>query len=410
MKKLIAIALVLSSAIEAHALTARTRVVVREPDFDAVIRTETLTDLTVAGRLEGTYFKVVDGKADEAIRLDNPDTELVLRAATAYYHLTKAREWFVRNTAATHVRSLPQMIIRVNIKNQFNEMGQFAHDEVAQQFNNALTIPPGQSPDFVPPAERRTWNTEIWFRPAKQIDIAELNLRDPALGEWGGVLSAYRQQAHMQTLARFLSSSALEATGRSGTYFETENLIRVAGTALLLEAVYRWGDPIARFFSRRHFHLDSALVPEIIYHEYAHVALSDHLVLSHSSAVIEGMADYFAGRIANSPRLATNIEDYNTFNGKRANQRRMQTYRVQFETTDWANADFVFGMLWDLQSIIGQGQATDRFVYALRERLETSNTIRGQFVEGVLSTCDQLCTDRFNQRVRILQRYDRRGL
>ena len=47
---------------------------------------------------------------------------------------------------------------------------------------------------------------------------------------------------------------------------------------------------IEYLFTRKWYKFDSALVPEIIYHEFAHLALSDNLELSHSTPVIEGMA------------------------------------------------------------------------------------------------------------------------
>ncbi len=73
-----------------------------------------------------------------------------------------------------------------------------------------------------------------------------------------------------------------------------------------------------------------ALVPEIIYHEYAHIALSDSLELTHSTAVIEGMADFFAGKIGGNHKLAMHIKKHNTFSGK--NAKRKQQYMAQFET------------------------------------------------------------------------------
>jgi hypothetical protein len=384
------------------------RVVVRDHRFRAKVQEMVLPYLTSSEKVEGEFFKVVKGKSREAIRFDDADRDLVLRASTTYYHLNKARDYFVHELKASYVENLPQLVVRVELTNQFNELGHFANDNLTPQYNNALTIPAGKG---MPGRGIEPWEMEIWFRPQKKVHINTLKIKGGAMGDWGTVLSAFRKQMHMSSLQRFVAQLAQAQlnpdTPMAQNFYSWESLVRVAGTSLLLEAVYQFSDPITRAVSRKWFWLDSALVPEIIYHEFAHVALSDHLVLSHSTAVIEGMADFFAGQIADSPNLATRIKKYNTFNGKKAN--RKQSYMVQFETTDYANSDFVFGMLWDLNSIIGQEPAPS-FVYALREKINTNSTIKNQFIEGILETCEEKCELPFVDKLKILQRYNSRGI
>lgn len=384
------------------------RVVMRSESFKPIIRTLELSHLTSPDSFDGKYFKVVKGKSDEAISFNDEDEALVLRAATTYFHLNKAREWFIRELKSQYVQKLPKLTVRVDITNQFNELGHFANDKLDPQYNNALTIPAGNG---IEGRGIKPWEMEIWFRPVKKVHIDELKIKNDGMGEWGGVLASFRKQMHMSTFQRFLAQLIQTQTSDSPTIMEQtfgwENLIRVAGTSIFLELAYQYADPLARAFSRKWFWLDSALVPEIIYHEYAHVALSDHLVLSHSSSVIEGMADFFAGQIANSPNLATKIKNYNTFNGKKAT--RKQQYQVEFETTDWANSDFVFGMLWDLNAIVGD-EKSPQFVYSLREKINTNSTIRKQLIEGILKTCATDCASPFTDRVKILRRYNSRGI
>ncbi len=383
------------------------RAVIRDAGFNANIRTVELKHLTSSERFDGEFFKVVKGKEGVAVSMGDADRNLVLRAATTYFHLNKARDYFVDKLGSTYVAALPKIIVRIEHTNQFNELGHFAHDNLEPQFNNALTIPAGSG---IEGRGVKPWEMEIWFRPEKKVHVDELKIKGGnGIGEWGSVLSAFRQQMHMTSMQRFLSQLALTQTSDLPTenVIGWENLVRVAGTSLLLEAVYKYADPLSRAFSRKWFWLDSALVPEIIYHEYAHVALSDHLELSHSSAVIEGMADFFAGQIADSSKLATNIKDHNVFNGKKAT--RKQQYSVQFETADYANSDFVFGMLWDLRAIVGEAPAP-QFVYNLRQKIDTNSTIRKQLIEGILDTCIDLCEHPFVDKLKILQRYNARGI
>lgn len=384
------------------------RVVIRDQRFRAQIRQMALPHLTSNEKVEGLYFKIVKGKSNEAVSFDDADEDLVLRASTTYYHLNLAHEYFIEKMKSQYVADLPQMIVRIELTNQFNELGKFANDNLSPQYNNALTIPAGKG---LAGRNIEPWNMEIWFRPLKRVHVDTLKIKGGALGNWGGVLSAFRKQMHMTSLQRFLAQLAQAELNRDtpmyDNFYSWENVLRTAGTSIMLEAVYQFADPLSRAFSRKWFWLDSALVPEIIYHEYAHVALSDYLVLSHSTAVIEGMADFFAGQIANSANLATRIKDYNTFNGKKATKN--ESYMVQFETSDYANSDFVFGMLWDLKKILGDEAAPD-FVYNLREKINTNSTIRNQFIEGIIDTCNERCDNPFVDKLKILQRYDSRGI
>lgn len=383
--------------------SVNTPVIVRDQEFEARTRVVTLENLLGPDRIEGVHFKVVTGKSDTPVSFGD-DPAIVFRAATTYYHLSKARDFFVSKLGAAFVKDMGQLVIRVDHKNQYNDLGHFANDNLEPQYNNALTVPGGEG---LAGRNVRPWGTEIWFRPMKKVHISELKVKDPGMGSWGALLAQFRQQTRMTTLQRFLSQGVQSATNENAPAIGWDSILRTGGTVLMLELVASRADDISSALSRKWYWLDTALVPEIIYHEYAHVALSDKLVLSHSTAVIEGMADFFAGRIAGSAKLASDIKKYNVFSGKKAT--RKQQYQVEFETTDYANSDFVFGMLWDLTDVVGEYKV-DEFVFALRNKLETSDSIRKQFIEGILKTCEELCESPFVDKLKILKKYNKRGI
>lgn len=393
-----------------------TQVFASEKVMEALVRSDngypengnvTLTHLVSEEAFDGEHFKIVKGKSEEAIKFTE-DKQLTFRAATAYYHLMKARSYFTDVVKSDYVKAIPKMTIRIEHTNQFSELGHFAHDNLEPQFNNALTIPAGKGLES---RGVKPWNMEIWFRPSKKVHISELRVNGSAQQEFKVLLGQFRDQTRMQSLNRFLSNVIVAYTkeqqpGAPGP-FSQEALIRTVGSTLIIEAGYLLMDPITKALSRKWYWLDTALIPEIIYHEYAHAALSDHLVLSHSTAIIEGMADFFAGQIADSPKLATKIKKYNTYNGK--NAKRKQEYMIQFEMQDYANTDFVFGMLWEMKKIVGQDQGT-AFMYELRKKLTTNSSIRNELVEGILNTCDEMCEMPFNDKMRILKALNLKGL
>jgi hypothetical protein len=388
--------------------------VAQAKSFKAVVRTDNnradeaiveLEDLTSETSFDGKYFKIVLGKSNDAVKFDDAE-ELVFRAATAYYHLTLARNYFINNVKSNYVANIEKMVIRLEHKNQFSELGHFAHDNLEPQFNNALTVPAGKG---LSSRGVKPWGTEIWFRPKKKIHIRDLNTNGLANQEFKVLMRGFRNQIHMQSMQRFLASSVTVLVSGSSRNdpFSTESLMRTVGSSLIMEFGYQFIDPITKATSRKWYWLDTALVPEIIYHEYAHAALSDHLVLSHSTAIIEGMADFFAGQISGSPKLAKHIKKYNTFNGK--NAKRKQDYVIQFEMSQYANTDFVFGLLWEIKNILGEEKG-EAFMFELRKRVTTNSTIRGQLIDGILSTCEAVCDRPFIDKIKILSALNVRGI
>ena len=384
-------------------MSALVRTVKNKPVTQDVV----LKDLISTDAFDGKHFKIVKGKSNDAIRFVD-DEALVFRAATAYFHLSKAREYFVTKLKSNYVQNLPKMVIRIELTNKFSELGHFANDNLEPQFNNALSIPAGKTPAHFPVEKQVQWGDEIWFRPSKKIHLRDLKVNDSSNREFQVLLKQFRNQVHMQSLQRFLSVAVVAMIeGNTETLTSSDSLVRVVGSSVLMETGYQLIDPITKLFSRKWYWLDTALVPEIIYHEYAHVALSDRLKLSHSSAIIEGMADFFAGQIANSAELATNIKKYNTYSGKDASKKK--DYMIQFESGEYANTDFVFGMLWELKNILGEEKG-EAFMYELRKKLDTNSTIRGELIEGILMTCDNMCESPFVDKLKLLKALNLRGI
>lgn len=403
MKKLFLATLILSTTfVEARSFKAVVRSNFNRAD-EAMVE---LKDLTSDKSFDGKYFKIVLGKGDEAVKFD-AEEGVLMRAATVYHHLTIARNYFVQKLKSDYVSDTPKMVIRIEHKNQFSELGHFANDNLEPQFNNALTVPAGKG---LASRGVKPWGTEIWFRPKKKVHISELNTNGLANQEFKILMGSFRNQIHMQSIQRFLAQTVqafATERGQGLEAFTMESLIRTVGSSVIMEFGYQFIDPITKATSRKWYWLDTALVPEIIYHEYAHAALSDHLVLSHSTAIIEGMADFFAGQIAGSPKLAKHIKKHNTFNGK--NAKRKQDYMLQFEMGQYANTDFVFGLLWEIKNLLGEEQG-EKFMFELRKRLTTNSTIRGQLVEGIIQTCDAICEEPFNDKIKILKALNLRGI
>ncbi len=367
----------------------------RNEKFKAIERVVVLKDLESDDSYDGQYFKIVLGKSEEAIKFTE-SRELNLKAATVYYHLMKARKFFLSGLNSEFVKNAKKMTIRLELTHKFSELGHYANDNLEPQYNNALSINAGAG---LPGKNISPWGNEIWFRPSKKINVKEILKFQGGVVPYKTLLRQFRNQMHMTNLNKFMLSLLTKQYQGWGPE-AINSVFRLAGTSVILEAGYQGFDSLSKVFSRKWYYLDTALVPEIIYHEYAHIALSDGLKITHSTPINEGMADFFAGIIADSPKLALKIKKYNTFSGK--NARRKDLYRLEFEQNDFANADFVFGLLWEVRHIVGKDKANN-LVYALRNKLDSDSSVRVSLLNAILDQCKIDCK---NYKVERLKLYD----
>lgn len=399
MKTLLVTFIILLQSSATYSAEIKKRAVIRDENFNAKIEEVVLPNLISENSYEGKYFKIVNSKNNKAIRFDDSE-DLQLKAATTYYHINKARKFFTDVVKSKYVQDLPQITVRIDLINVFNEVGHFANDNLDPQFNNALTVPSGNGYE---PKNINPWGIEVWFRPSKEINIKDFK-GAVDYGNLKGSLVTFRNETHMVNFQSFLIALL---QGKITAATPLSSVMRLVGSSIMVEAIYQSADFTADFFSRKIYRLDSALVPEIIYHEFSHVALSDHLELSHSTPVIEGLADYFAGKIANSKKLAMKIKDYNLFNGKQVEKK--QQYQMAFERGEYANADFVFGLLWNIGATVGADIETN-FVYRMAKILTTDDSIRDDLINATLETCKEACKSPLNDRIKLYKLYNSKNL
>ena len=391
----------LFSSVSANEL--RTNVITRNKNFKAKEKEVTLSGLLDNEYFESRDFKIVLGKNDRPISTKEKNKKILLKAATVFYHLHKAKKYFIEELNSPYVKEEKQITVRIEISNVFNELGHFSNDNLDPQFNNAVSVPAGKG---YLPANIKPWGKEIWFRPMKKIKLKDLTNK-PGLGSFKKIFQNFRRKTHTMNLGRFLTETfnrkVYEGLDTSGSI---QQFIRTAGSSILLELMIVNANWIEWLFLRKTYWLDTALVPEIIYHEYAHQALSDSLELHHSTAVNEGMADYFAAKIAKSPLFAKKIKKHNTFDGKDA--KNTKKYRLEFETNGLANTDFVLGLLWSVDKVIGKD--APKIIYELRKDINSNSNIRENLISSLIMSCRNLCSDFQITKYKLLRLFHLKGI
>lgn len=382
----ILIGLVLSSNIFANSdenlCNQEFKVLQRSGKHGYFFKKENLKDLYCGKGFEGKYFKVVYKKENKAVAFDaNP--ELVRRAANVYYHLTKARDFWVNEIKSKYVSEKKQITVRIQITNGFSRIAHFANDEQIVNNNNAWTIPAGRTPHWA--ENQEVWGQEIWFSPMKRVESRRLvtsNGNNP-LAQAAETIKVpiynYTQNSLTFEILDHLAYPAYQST----TLLETIGIH--AGVGIVMFGTVELTRKLDKLFMDKYFYLDTAMIPEVIYHEFCHVALSDNLNPVHSVPVIEGMADYFATRIAKLDKMYNSIEDFSTNAYK--NARNKKFYHPGYEHENNADSDFTLSVLWLVKLELDKANRrrvltgrpvvanADQLIYEARKLLSKDSTI-----------------------------------
>jgi hypothetical protein len=160
-------------------------------------------------------------------------------------------------------------------------------------------------------------------------------------------------------------------------------------------------------FIDKYYYMDTVMMPEVIYHEYSHLVLSDKLKVSHSTPVIEGLADYFAARIANSGHIYKAIKNYSNGSAKKGENKTI--YNLYQELNINAHGDLALGILWEVFQAMPE--QADSLIYNSRHYLatDTSNLKHG-LTSALLESCNKLCANIFDDKFTIRNILEQKGL
>ena len=403
-------------------------VVVRKKSGGFEVASRPIEGLRAPGVFETDHFRVVWKKEEETLTLDridriveeektiykndplwqaDRDAETIrLMAANVLYHAEAAHRYFTETLASPEVKNLEQIVIRLDLTNKFSEFERFANDNYQPQFNNALSIEGGTP--LKPRPGVGPWKREIWFRPEKKIPIGEILAQLPE-DPTNAQIRAARQQLYPMQIDLGIRNTLYAAfQSRLDSAGYVESVTRQAGTFVLMEGAFQVLKVVNRLIIPQKFYLDTAMVPEIIYHEFSHIALSDFMHPDLSTPVNEGMADFFAANIGGRPQLAKKIKEYATSIGK--NGKKRQFFQIEHESLGKAQSDFVLSLLWGLRDVVGPDAAVD-LVYGARKFLTTKDSdIRTGLVGALIQSCETACPAPFRDRLAIHEYFQDRGL
>lgn len=377
--------------------------------FDVLVRTnksytfkpEVFDDLRCNKTFETKDFKIVHATDDQAVAFDS-DPELVKRAANVLYHLKRAKNYWINDIKSDYVKNLDQITIRLQMKNSYSRTRHFKNVEQDENFNNAWTTPEGETPSFI--KDGKKWGKEIWFSPMKVIESRKevTTQGNNPVHQSLKIVDETVSESETNSLI-FKGLQIAKTPSIVGSDFIMSAATNVGVIAFLYGAteITKYMD---KFFVNKHYYIDTAMVPEIIYHEFAHVALSDTLKTVHSVPVIEGMADYFAARLQDSDTLYKKMKGYSMNRTKKLKNKSL--YNPYLEKGWNAESDYVVSLLWKAKTNFEEANMKranrgreelvnfDQLIFQTHFGLTEESDIMNDLTRTLLDACQSECSSK----------------
>lgn len=342
------------------------------------------------------YFNIVKGINDEAPPINEISQEDQIRVLSLGYHLTRARNYFTNVLKAEHLNNLGKITVRYDMARAFSSAKHFTSADA--EYNNAVTHK--EANRYALPAVKK-WGNEIWFRPAKDTvtktpkgsipspDISDelLNLADSAI----------------------VDVTKSEALGLGLYAFNPAHYVSQFALILIMKKIVPGILDFVVSSIPFKVALDSAMVPEIVYHEFTHVALSDKIPLTGSFAVSEGIANYFAAVISGDTTIAGKLGKYgNSISPVEVNNRLR--YSTKYEMNpNLAHHAFTYTYLWTMRDRVSKevtfpnedsALIFDRIVFESRKYIDFSSdlTITKSLPDALMKSTITLGLDKYSAR------------
>lgn len=377
-------------------------VIEREGKHDYRFVSKELDKLFCSNTFEGEHFKIVNGTEDEGISFDHENKELIKKAANVYYHLMVARNFWINNIKSDYVSEMQQVTVRLDITNAYSNTRHFKNAEQEKNYNNAWSVPEGETPRVA--GDQKKWFKEIWFSPMKKIESRKEAPKSDGSNPIHESLVMIKDPVVElnKNAVIYMGLNWLKNTSINGSLV-LDDAVKRLGAIAIMYALLETTKHMDKWFINKYYFIETAMVPEIIYHEYAHIAMSDTMKTVHSVPVIEGMADYFATRVANRKKMYEELKNYSKNMAKDPNSK--QLYHPYLEGAWNATSDFTLSLLWSGKAAfdkanqvrLKKGQAPlvdyDDLVFTAHKDLNEYSDIAIGLNGALINACKIKCTD-----------------
>ena len=397
----------ITKMIMALLILAASNAVAMEKSFEVCIRDgkkiitaeRILTDLTSETSFEGKYFRMVKGSSNEPIRFDDADQNVVMRAATAYYHMSLTRDYFDQLQLEDVSGLRKQMLIRIDQEQALSEVFHFDPRSEMNEYNASRIIPPSDS--FMLADQIKPWGHEIWFRKAKLVK------RKSPLQSLSLQINSREFKNMMMGQLLYTDMVSLTQSALSGFFNPMDHLISMAFSIGLSELIPQTLGLVGRFTKQRYY-LDSAMIPEISIHEFSHIALSPVFGLKKSTALNEGFANYYAYRVTGLEKLGARAGKYNRSDSPKSALSHAKYSFDQEMLKQAAYGSFTFSLLYDLDQALGE--EGEKIITRSLHYLHEDSSLKNGLTEAIKNAINDLGTHKKAQWYSAMGVFLKRGL
>lgn len=342
------------------------------------------------------HFKFVEGVAPEPKPWLESKRDW-MRILNLAYHLNKARLYFLSNFDVAHLKTGVPLVVRYNMDRKYIAYMHYSDNPKIRIINTSETVPGSGAGKVKPGVEG--WGPEMWFRP-----MVEEELKAPQRPVPPGTEAAIR------TLDMSVQQAVLFTALNSARGFDIDfnQILESSGHFQILAAAQFLMPKVFSIFSQNQTYkmrLDTAMIPDIIYHEYAHVATGDFLIPSWRDPITENLAHYFAAVISGNTGA---LEIASAYGSKTeafsVNPKARYTEELSRSVDFFGNAHttLVYSFLWRIRSRMEMGfpphltdgnlarKLFDKIVFEARKPITTfadsdptSDILRSVFISGL---------------------------
>lgn len=363
----------------------------------------TLTDLTNDQELDGKYIRVVLGEAETPIRFSD-DPAIVHRAATVYYHLMIAHNYFANNPLFQKDLFLNQInqkiTVRVEEIHAFSSAIHFkanvknsaSGNDFSTFFSSSLTVPPSD-PNLKADSDLNDnpiadWGPEIWYMKSEPRVITSTTKQVAQAIDQPAFKSGLRNNLLYGDLLN-LGNEISATQGHPEWIVDGLDMLVSIGLSEVIPGIF---DLIASLIPSNQ-QIDTALIPEISYHEYTHVVLGKVFQFAYSTALNEGFPNYFAYKISGLAKLAARTGGLShNMAPKSIYNRDLYSWDQEFRT--WAaQGSFAMSLLAELDEAFGaEGEAI--LVATLDPAVMSKNSLlKPNFMSAVTYAINKVAKD-----------------
>lgn len=338
-----------------------------------------LSNLTAVDEFSGKHFSIYYQNEETPVKFSHQDKQLVLKAASVYYHLEYARTFWLSKVGVGHLNSLSHVAVRLDMNEESIE-------------NTYRTVES---------------KNEIWFGKLKKVDTSTMDnyyYAKPA-GDLAGLVvdpinSVILSSLNTMTLEKILYPIY------APEHFVLMGMAHVLGM-VVFNVLINNVDLIDRFLGEEQYYRDSAMIPETVFSSFSFLLFQGIFKNRQVNPVTKGLLDFYSAEMIESNRIQKQLAGYS--NERLQGFFRTSKYNSLLELDQYGNYDYVFSILQTIKKKFKDNYFS--IIMGANNIMVRDNPLIYQdLLSALLQSCERYCHQPFADKLKLREIFQRRGL